>query len=476
MRKKLNLLDENVKLPKILWYIAWPAVLEQTLLTMVSYIDTAMVGSLGNNATSSIGVVSSTIWLINGIFAAIAVGFSVPVGRNLGAGNIEKAKSIAKQSILGIIIFGAGITAVVQVIAPFLPAWLGADPEIRADATAYLSTTSVAYIFTLSANVCSGILRVAGDTRTPLKYNIATNLIKVVLNFFFIFPARGVTVFKHTFEVWGLGLGVRGAAMTTAIAIGFSGTMLFLAMLKKSFVASVSLKGKLRIDPSIWKDMLVLGSPVAADRVIVSAGQIVMTSLVTGLGIVAVTSNTLAVTAEAITYMPAFGLSVAATTLVAQSLGAAKKHLAKKYARACVVSGTIFMTIMGVVLYFSAESLISIFSDNPEVIALGGKILKIEAFAQPANGVAMITTGILNGAKDTKWPLLVSFVGMWCVRIPTAVILLHTTSLGLVCAWIAMVADLTSRGIFSFIIYKRGKWQDKVFNADANAQPKEAEA
>ncbi|HPG92376.1 MAG TPA: MATE family efflux transporter [Clostridia bacterium] len=468
--KPLNLLDENAKLGKILWYLAWPAVLEQMLLTLVNYVDTAMVGSLGHNATASIGVVMSTTWLINGLFAAIAIGFSVPVGRNIGAGNISKAKNIVKQSLFGILIFGAFITLLLQIVSPYLPIWLGADEAIRSDASAYLGIISAAYLFTLSANVCSGILRCSGDTKTPLFYNVATNIINVVLNFLFIFPSRNLTIFGKEIFVWGAGMGVKGAAIATAISVAFSGIMLFLTMFKKSFLVSVTFKDKFKFDKSVWKEMFVLGSPVAAERVTHTLGQIFMTALVTSLGTIALTANTLAITAEAITYMPAFGFSVAATTLVAQSLGANKKGLAAKYSKACIWCGIVFMAIMGVVLYFASDSLIRIFSNEADVIELGGKVLRLEAFAQPASGIAMVVTGTLRGAKDTKGPFFICLIGMWCVRIPLTYLLLKVTDLGLIAAWIGMVADLTVRGIISIILYKKGKWQNNVIVPQSAAQ------
>ncbi|MDD4832222.1 MAG: MATE family efflux transporter [Clostridia bacterium] len=462
MKPTLNLLDENAKLGKILWYLAWPAVLEQLLLTLVNYVDTAMVGSLGHNATASIGVVMSTTWLINGLFAAVAIGFSVPVGRNIGAGNISHAKNIVKQSLLGILIFGAFITFFIQLISPHLPVWLGADEAIRADASAYLSIVSVSYLFTLSANVCSGILRCSGDTKTPLFYNVATNIINVVLNFLFIFPSRTITVFGREIFVWGAGMGVKGAAAATAIAVAFSGVMLFFSLFKKSFIVSVTFKEKFKFDLSVWKEMFVLGSPVAAERITNTLGQIFMTALVTSLGTIALTANTLAITAEAITYMPAFGFCVAATTLVAQSLGANKKNLAVKYSKACIWCSIVFMAVMGVVLYFASDSLMRIFSDESAVIELGGKVLRLEAFAQPASGIAMVITGTLRGAKDTKGPFFICLVGMWGVRIPLSFILLRVTNLGLVAAWIGMVADLTTRGVFSLVLYLKGKWKNNV--------------
>ena len=194
MRRQINLLDESIRPEKIIWYLAWPTVLEQLLITAVQYVDTAMVGSLGANATAAVGLNASTTWLINGICAALGIGFSVLVGRSIGSGDHDKAKRVVRQAVLAIAVFGVALTALVQIAAPFLPRFLGAEPDIWSDARAYLSIVGAAYIFNVSVNVSANIIRCSGDTRTPLICNIFANVINVVLNFLLIYPTRSIAV------------------------------------------------------------------------------------------------------------------------------------------------------------------------------------------------------------------------------------------------------------------------------------------
>ena len=112
-------------------FLAWPAIIEQIMLTLVQYVDTAMVGSLGSNATAAVGVTSSTTWLFNGFFNAAAIGFSVQVAQHLGAGRQEDAKRVTWQSLRFVGIFGVLMGAIAFVLSFFLPAMLGADPSIR---------------------------------------------------------------------------------------------------------------------------------------------------------------------------------------------------------------------------------------------------------------------------------------------------------------------------------------------------------
>ena len=456
--RTVDVLDESMHPTRIIWRLAWPTVLEQLLIMIVQYVDTAMVGSLGKNATAAIALSSSFTWLMGGIFSGISLGFGVPVGRYIGAGKPDQAKAVVRQSVLAILIFGALATLIMQFLSPHLPVWLGAEDAIRADASAYISIISAVYLFSLSINVCSNILRCAGDTRTPLVFNIATNVINVVLNTLLIFPTRTVAVLGLRFTMWGAGWGVSGAAVATAIATAFSGVMLLTALFRPTFPVSIRLKDKFRFDKAIFKDMVRLGSPVTFERVTISLGQVALTAMVTALGTSELAAHSLATTAESITYMPAFGFSAAATTLVAQSLGAERPALAKRFSRYCTLGAVAFMTAMGAVLFFGGEFLVSLFTPDLDVAALGGAVLRIEALAQPFFALSMVICGIMRGARQTKITFVIAAVGMWVVRIPLAFLLLRTTDLGLTCAWIAMASDLFTRGMIALFYYRKGTW------------------
>lgn len=469
MRKNIDLLDESIRPEKLIWFLAWPTILEQLLVTAVQYVDTAMVGSLGVDATAAVAVNSSTTWLINGLCAALGIGFSVLVGKNMGAKNYQRAKETVMQAILAMLMFGAVLVGVVQLIAPVLPGWMGTEPHIQPAASAYLSIIGMGYFFNVIINISANIIRCSGDTRTPMIANIFANVINVVLNFLFIFETRVIELavklpfsdkmlIDTSFEMWGAGLGVRGAAIATITSLGVSACILFLTLYNKDYPLKLSLRDKFRFKGGIWKEVLKVAYPVALERFTLSGGQILMTKIVTGLGTASLAAHSLAITAESITYMPVFGFSAAGTTLVSQSLGAEKKQHAVKLSRYCVIGGIIFMSLAGVILYVFSEALIGFFTADPEVIALGGKVLKIEAFAQPFFAMATVIGGVLRGAGDTKWPFYASLIGMWCIRLGLAFLLSTVFELGLTGAWIAMVTDLAIRGTISLLRYRSLKW------------------
>ncbi|AEV30715.1 putative efflux protein, MATE family [Sphaerochaeta pleomorpha str. Grapes] len=452
--KQLNLLDPTIPARSIIWFLAWPTIVEQILQVTVTYVDSAMVGSLGAEATAAISINNSMIWLVNGWMNAIAIGFSVLMARNIGAGNTVRAKQVVKQSLLASLWYGAFLTALLSVVGLYLPTWLGAAENVRPLAKDYMKFIAIGYIPNLLMIVIGGILRSSGDSRTPLYLNTFNNLLNILLNLFFIFPVVKV----GSLSLKGLGMGVGGASLATTLSCTFTAVLLLLSLFRNDRLIKLEIKDW-KFDRQIHAQALKLGIPVALERSTLSFGQIVLTKMVSTLGTAALAAHYLANTAESITYLPPSGISTAATTLVAQSLGKGDTTLAKKFADNCVVAGTILMSTMGFFMFLFAPQLMGIFTSDQTVVHLGAKILRIEAFAEPAFGLSLLVFGVLRGAGDMKGPFTISLAGMWLLRLPLAWVLLRTTHLGLQGIWIAMMSDLILRGIISYFRYRGGSWQ-----------------
>ncbi len=454
------LLSENRSAFSVICMLAWPVVLEQVFMTLVSYVDTAMVGSLGTNASASIGVIAPFTWMLGGLMSALGIGFSVMAGHAYGAGDYERSKRVVRQGVISALCFGAFVTLLIQAFASAIPCWMNADPAIRSDSSAYFRIYGACYVFIALSSMSGSILRCAGDTKTPFLCNGSANILNIILNFLLIYSPRTIRIFGISFRMWGAGLGVRGAALASAISMGLTSLVLFSRLFIKKYPIRISIKDSFKPDWRILSGVLRLASPVALEKITENLGQIMMTALVTGIGTAQLAAHNFAITAEGMTYMPAFGFSAAATTLVAQSLGAKKRGLAIKYADQCVLISIVFMSLMGLLLFFIPNKLIDIFSNDPQVIELGGQVLRIEAFAQPFFAMQMVASGALRGGGDTKMPFIYSMLGMWCVRVGLALVLIKLFNFGLIGAWVAMVANITFSGLLIFIRMRRRKWLD----------------
>ena len=426
-------------------FLAWPAIVEQIMITLVQYVDTAMVGSLGSQATAAVGLTASTTWLFNGFFAAAAIGFSVQVAQHLGAGRGEDARRVVWQSLRFTVLFGILMGAVGFALSFPLPALLGAEPAVQGDASLYFRIMACAMPFTLGTNMFSAVIRCAGDTKTPM-----------VLNTLFIYPTRPVEVLGLRFTMWGAGWGVGGAAFASGLSTALVCLLFLAALFRKKSPIRISLHQRYKFERGCLLAAWRLGLPAALERSIMCVAQIVITAIITGIGTVAVAANHLAVTAESISYLPASGVAVAGTTLVGQAIGAGRKDLAQRFARMVTWMGVGMMTLGGAVLFLFAPQLIMIFSQEAEVIDLGSQVLRIVAFAEPLFGASIVASGALRGAGDSKGPFLISLASMWGVRITLSLALVG--SLGLVGVWLAMAAELCARGLIFLGRLYRGKW------------------
>lgn len=434
--------------------LAMPAIIEQMMLTLVQYVDTAMVGSLGAQATAAVGLTASTTWLIGGFLNAAAIGFSVQVAQYVGAGRTQDARSVVGQALRFLLVFGLPLGGLAFLLSWPLPHWLQADPALVGPASVYFRIYACAVPFHFCVNMLSSILRCAGDTKTPMVFNLSINLLNIVFNFFLIYPSRTLRVFGHSLPMWGAGLGVAGAAWGSLAAVAIVSGLFLLALRRRPLWPQPG--QKYPFERGCLQRAWRLGLPVALERSLMSMAQVVITALISGIGMVAVAANHLAVTAESLSYMPAYGMAAAATAMVGQALGAQRQALAKRFAYIVTVIGIAIMTVGGLLLFLLADPLIRLFTPDEEAILLGAQVLRIVAFAEPFFAMSIVVTGVLRGAGDTRAPFLIGLATMWGVRITLSLLLVGR--LGLVGAWIAMAVELVVRGLLFLLRLLRGRW------------------
>lgn len=438
--------------------LAWPVFLEQILVTLVQYVDTAMVGSLGAGATAAIALNQSPIDLINGLILGLGVGITALLSRYVGAGEGALIQRLLRQILLLILWVGGGLTLLFLPLSPLIPRWMGAEPALLPDAGAYLFIISASLLFKTASVLLTAVYRGFGDTLTPLKVNLLVNLVNVAGNFFLIYPSRTLSLLGMSLPLWGAGFGVAGAALSTSLSTVLGGLLLFSTIRSHRGNIQLYLTEPFSPDPPLLKNTLSVGLPTILERLVMSLGKIVITAAVAGLGTVPLAAHYLVVTGESLSFMPSFAFSVAATTLVGQSLGAGDLPKAKSYSRTTLSLSILVMTAAGFLLYLGAEPLTSLFSNDPAVVALATRCLRLTAFLQPIQVISVVVTGILRGAGDAKWPFYIVLISMWSVRILLSLIAIHLLGLGLFAVWVAICLDVLTRAILFALRYRSGRW------------------
>ena len=300
-----------------------PSILEQLVVTAMGYIDAAMVGHIGAEATASIGIVSSSTWLLHGVLVGLYTALSIQIAQYLGADRQDDARSVLRQAMLFNVILGVGAALFGLGISPFLPGWLGADPSLRANATAYFAIWSTALPFTMAMGMYTSILRAEGYALTASLISVLVCVLDAIFNFFLINPTRtlwGITV-------WGAGLGVPGAALGTALATVVGGLLALAILLLRKGPLCIRKPAPWKITRSCLRNLLWVGGPLAGERAAISLAQVVVVRIVAGLGTVAIAANSLAVNAEGLCYMAGYGIQSAAVTLIGQAVGANRKDI-----------------------------------------------------------------------------------------------------------------------------------------------------
>lgn len=422
-----------------------PAILAQITSVAMQYIDAAMVGSLGANASASIGLVTTSMWFVYGVSFSLGTGFSVQVAQAFGANDMEKARKITKQSV-GFVSFISIIIASFTIVMSFyLPGLLGASKDIWRDASSYFMVFGFSQPFVMLGSLGVGILQSTGNMKLPSFLSAFTCVLDVLFNALFIFPARQITLAGFLLTVPGFGLGVTGAALGTAVSELVICVVGFIFVFLRSNELKFCKEDKWIPEKSVLRKAMKIGVPMAFERVAVNGAQVFSTKIVAPLGTVAIAANSFSITAEALCYMPCYGVSRAATTLTGQSIGAKREDLAKKFAWLSVISGMCVMTFTAAVMYFAAPSVFSFLTPVADVQNLGVSVLRIQLLVEPLFAASIVVTGALRGVGDTLVPGIMNLASMWGVRLPIAYFLSMT--MGLRGVWIAMSLELVVRGI-----------------------------
>ena len=432
--------------------LAWPTMLEQLMQTAVQYIDTAMVGSLGTQATAAVGATTTINWLIGSSTVALSIGFLAFVSQACGSGDKDKAVRASSQAVLTTLVVGILFTVLTLSLSGQIPVWMQVDPQIRQLAGTYFFILYTPMLFRTASIIFGTLLRAVGDTRTPMQVGIWMNVINVVLNFLLIYPTK--TYFGITIP--GAGLGVIGAALASAVAFAYGGIAITVALWSHPMLSP---RGQsLKPDWQILNPCLRVALPNALQRFGTSLGYVAFAAMINALGDVSTAAHTIANTVESAFYIPGYGMQTAAATLAGNALGARDEKRIWDLGKMILLIEVCLMILSGGALFLFAPNMMRLFSRDPEVILLGSVVLRMVAVSEPFYGVSIIIEGMLQGMGRTMMPFVCNIIGMWGVRILGTLVCTRFLGMGLVSAWGCMIAHNMLLFILFVLYYRSGRW------------------
>lgn len=444
----LEFIKNPKKLNKKIWELTLPALVELLLATLFGMVDMIMVGNVNTESLAAVGITNQPMLLALAVFQAANVGTTALVARFIGVDNRKMVNEVVKHTLIlsllsGILVIVLGFNFAEPVIK-----FMGAEPDVIPLAVTYMRWISLGGIFIALTMSISASLRGAGDTISPMKYNLTTNFLNIGLNYVMIYGKLGLPA-----------MGVKGAAMATTISRGVATVMALALIFRPDSTISLKLKDKFTFDIDIVKRILKIGIPSGAEQLALRTGQIEFARTVAGLGTTVFAAHQIDVNVYGLAFAPSMAFSMAATTLVGQSLGAGRPDIAEECGLRTRRLGMILAVSIASLFLFFGRQIASIYSSDPEVIELAAKCLKIVAIMQPMQSTQFVLAGALRGAGDTRWPLYATCIGVWGVRVVLGKLFVKM-GYGLVGAWLGQLCDQLFRSIFIYIRYKSGKWKE----------------
>ena len=382
--------------------LALPVVGDNLLQTLLGVVDTMLVARLGASQLAGVGAALQNVFFLCALLSAIAVGASVLIAQAVGAGDQQRAGLLAKQALVGCVGLAIPVSLIGVVLAAPAVHLFGVSAAVARSGILYTQITMATSLTLIVSLVAGAMLRGAGDTRTPLLVTLLSNVINGVMAYGLIFGQLGLPV-----------LGVAGSAWGAVIGRGVGALLLVALLLRRRGPVCIRGRAGWWPQPRLWRAVLALGLPAATEQILMTVGFAALTAIVAHLGTSALAAQRLAINVLMLSFMPGFGCSVAATTLVGQSVGAHREREGAAAAGIAVRLAVLWMTALGVVFAVASRPLMHLFTADSRVAALGAGCLVAIALAQPGWAISDVLAGSLRGAGHTTYPMLVNVATFW---------------------------------------------------------------
>ncbi len=435
------------KLDRELFSLAWPVMLSNFLSTVTMFIDLLMVGQIGPEAVAAVGLGTQVLFLVWSVIMGLSAGTIAIVARRYGEKDQERADNVLKQSLTLGVIISIPVALMGVFFGNEIIGLFGAEPVVGRLAYDYISIGFLASTPIFLTFLASSALRGVGDTRTPLYITALLNVINFALNYCLIFGNFGFPE-----------MGVQGAAVGTSIAFTVAFIIYYLFLRSKRADIHLRKEGDF-ISKDMVSNILRIGLPTGLEQGLLQMGFIVYIAFVVSFGTEALAAHNIGMRIQSMAFMPGLGLSVATTALVGQSLGAERPKKAENFGWEGSKLSVITMASCGLLLFLLAHPISSLFVEEVKVIGLSVDWITILALGTPALGLHFATSGALRGAGDTKWPLYVSFIGLYITRLPLAYFLGFMTPLGIHGIWMSMTIEYYVRALIITQRFRIGGWK-----------------
>jgi putative efflux protein, MATE family len=431
--------------------LAIPIMVEQTFVMLLGVCNTMMAGHIGAQAVSAIGMVDSINMLFISFFAALSVGATVVVAQQIGQEQPKKANETAKQAIVSGFILSAIISLFLWIFrVPLINILYGSAEElVKSNAKLYIEFTLLTYPFVAIEQIANGILRGAGDTKTPMYISIFMNVINIILGYILIYGVNSLYIPSF---------GIMGAAIAIAIARMIGTILIMIILFRGSKIIKMRKLFPFKFDIKIQKSIFNIGIPAGMEQVIFNTGKLIVQIFIVTMGTASIAANAIGMSISQIINVPGNALCLAATTLVGQYIGRNDIKGAKSTLMYLVKFTTVCLVSIGIIFAPIAEWVASLYTNVPEVIRLTGLLIRSNSIALLVWAISFVLSSGLKGAGDTRYTMMTAFIGMWIFRIGLGYIIGIVFKVGILGIWIGMYVDWIVRGTLYLLRLRGNRW------------------
>jgi len=409
---------------------------EQFLIFGVALFDSALAGQMGIEEIGAQVVIVRWVQFTSVVFSVMSVGGSILVAQAIGHGDSDKANDIVLGALVLSLLSGAFLTLVALLSSPLLVGMMGVEPAIYELGVPYLRLMALSFPLNFMLLSAGGCIRGAGDAQTPLLVMTAANVVHAVLALLLAFNA---------------GLGLTGIAIATITSRGLGLAMIVILLLRG--VARLRLD-RWRPDVASMREIIRVGSAVGGEQLALRLGQLVNLRLITTLGTHLLAVYTVVLNSVSIILMVGLGFMIATLTIVGQQVGADERdHIYDSGWRVLYLAWGIVGGLA--LLFFMWPAVTGLFSSDATVLDLAGLSLRIIVISIPFEVINQVITGALRGAGDTRFPMYMTTLGHWLIRLPLIILFIGPLGLGLNGIWFAMIAETTVRAVLNILHFRR---------------------
>ncbi|MFH1313849.1 MAG: MATE family efflux transporter [Candidatus Eisenbacteria bacterium] len=429
------------------WHIAYPAVLTMISQTLMSFTDAVMVGRLGAVEIAGVGLAGTLVWGLYSFFNGLVNGINTFVAQDYGAKRYHNIGPMAWQGVY-LAVFSGILLFVLSSYSSHLFRLMGPDEAVQTVGSSYLKIRMRGGTFIVLWMCFSAFMRGLGDTRTPLKITVMANLINIVGDYTLIYGKLGFPK-----------LGTDGAAIATIFANGVGAAAFFWVFLSARHSTDYSTRTGWRPRAQSMRRLARIGLPIGLQWFLDMGSFVVFSAMIGRIGTNELAANEAAIRLMSLSFMPVFGLSIAATTLVGQYIGSDEMHLAVRSGNSSLRIGFFYTLFIAFVFLIFAGRLVSIINSDPEVVRVGSGIIRVVAIFQVFDGFGIVSNGCLRGAGDTRWAMYIGVGYAWLLFVPLAYIAGFVLKGGAVGAWAGATVYIITLGLTFFFRFRSGKWQ-----------------